>query len=162
MSTEPLTISIEQDARPEILMSIDSLLDEEADKRLGYPVEMLHFCAVLRNSSGGIEGGIKARCYWEWLRVDALAVAPKWRGQGYGRSLLVQAEEWGLNCSCHDVWLMTMGPEARRFYEQAGYRIFAELPNFPGTLTRLFMKKSLSVGSTSSGFDDASPLKDDA
>jgi len=38
---------------------------------------------------------------------------------------------------------MTMGVEARRFYERAGYRTFAELPNFPGMLTRLFMRKSL-------------------
>lgn len=145
MNTVPLTISIEHDAPAEIQKSIDSLLMEEADRRLGYPVVMRDFCAVLRDSHGRIEGGIKARCYWGWLRVDSLVVAPDWRGQGYGRKLLASADEWGLNCSCHDAWLMTMGPESRRFYERAGYQVFAELPNFPGMLTRLFMKKALTV-----------------
>jgi GNAT superfamily N-acetyltransferase len=140
----PLTISIEPDARPETLNSIDWFLTEEADKRLGYPLHMQQFCAVLRNESGGIEGGIQARCYWEWMRIDMLAVAPKWRGQGYGRTLLRCAEAWAASCSCHDAWLMTMGEDALRFWERSGYRIFAELPNFPGTLTRFFMKKPIA------------------
>ena len=145
MSTGILTISIEQDARPEILTKIDSLLAEEADKHLSYPLHLQQFCAVLRNPNGGIEGGIHARSYWEWLRVDAIAVAPEWRGQGYGRSLVAHAEAWGRSCSCHDAWLMTMGQDALRFWERSGYRIFAELPHFPGTLTRFFMKKSICL-----------------
>ena len=148
MSTGALTISIEQDAPPEILASIDSFLADEAEHRLGYQLNMRQFCAVLRNENGGIEGGIHARSYWEWMRVDMLAVAPQWRRRGYGRMLLLRAEAWGLTCSCHDAWLMTMGRDARRFWEREGYRIFAELPNFPGTLTRLFMKKSLGPAST--------------
>lgn len=142
----PLTISIERDTPPDIQARIDSLLIEEADKRLGHPIEIRDFCAVLRDQHGGIEGGIKARCYWGWLRIDSLVVATGWRGQGYGRRLLACADEWGISCSCHDAWLMTMGPETRRFYEQAGYTVFAELPNFPGTLTRLFMRKALTFG----------------
>jgi|SRR6266849_9233809 len=103
MTAQLLTISIEENAPPEVQTSIDLLLDEEA-KGVGYPLRVGQFCAVFRNSNGGIEGGINARCYWEWLRVDSLAVAPLWRGHGYGRSLLTHAEEWGLNCSCHDAW----------------------------------------------------------
>jgi GNAT superfamily N-acetyltransferase len=137
-----LTISIEPNASPEIHVRIDSLLHEEAEKALGQPLQMREFCAVLRNSNGESEGGITARSYWEWLRVDSLAVAPRWRGLGYGRSLLGYAEQWGLECSCHDAWLMTMSAEARTFYERSGYRVFAELPNF-GTLTRFFMRKPL-------------------
>jgi GNAT superfamily N-acetyltransferase len=148
MSTGILTISIEQDAPPEIFTSIDSLLAEEADTRFGHQLHLQQFCAVLRNANGGIEGGIHARSYWEWLRVDAVAVAPEWRGQGYGRSLVDRAEAWGRRCSCHDAWLMTMGQDALRFWERSGYRIFAELPNFPGTSTRFFMKKSIRLEGT--------------
>jgi GNAT superfamily N-acetyltransferase len=125
--------------------SIDALLADEADRHLGYPLHLQQFCAVLRNENGGIEGGIHARAYWEWMRVDALAVAPQWRGQGYGRMLLRRAEAWGLTCSCHDAWLTTMGADALRFWEREGYRRFAELPNFPGTLTRFFMCKPLTA-----------------
>jgi GNAT superfamily N-acetyltransferase len=142
MAAEFLTIVIEENAPPDVQTSIESLLNEEAND-FGYPFRVRQFCAVLRSPNGGLEGGINARCYWEWLRVDSLVVAPRWRGRGYGRHLLAQAETWGRNCSCHDAWLTTMGDDARRFYERAGYSTFAELPNFPGTLTRLFMRKSL-------------------
>ena len=89
-------------------------------------------------------GGITAQSFWGWLYIATIAIEPSWRGQGYGRQLLTTAEAWGLECSCHDAWLMTMSFQARAFYEHAGYRVFAELPNFPERHTRLFMRKSIS------------------
>lgn len=145
MNTPPLRISIEHDAPPEILSRIESLLAEEAANHLGYPLRVQQFFAVLRNPNAGFEGGIGVRAYWEWMRIDVLAVAPEWRNQGYGRTLVLRAEEWALGCGCHHAWLMTMGEDALRFWERAGYRVFAELPNFPGTLTRFFMKKPLTA-----------------
>jgi len=46
MTAQLLTISIEENAPPEVQTSIDLLLDEEA-KGVGYPLRVRQFCAVL-------------------------------------------------------------------------------------------------------------------
>jgi GNAT superfamily N-acetyltransferase len=145
---DTLTFSIEQDAPPETQTRIESLLEQEAQTWFGHPRDPRRFCAVLRNSDGTIEGGVEAQAYWGWLQVRVLVVAPPWRGRGFGRRLLASAEAWGLDCACRDAWLMTMRVQARTFYEQAGYALFAELPNFPERETRFFMRKSLDARST--------------
>jgi GNAT superfamily N-acetyltransferase len=142
VSENLLTIVLEPDAATETQHSVRSLL-EEANTEFGYPRNEQRFCAVLRNSDGTIEGGVKAQGYWGWLYVAELVVAPSWRGRGYGRDLLLAAENWGVECSCHDSWLSTLSFQAREFYERAGYLVFAELPNFPERQTRFFMRKSL-------------------
>ena len=139
---EPLTISIESDnvqAQEQV-----RLLLETANAEIGYERNLQRFCAVLRNRDGHIQGGINAVGYWGWLYIADLAVATTCRGRGYGRSLLASAEAWGLDCSCHDAWLSTLSFQARGFYERAGYRVFAELPNFPDQQTRCFLRKSLA------------------
>jgi ribosomal protein S18 acetylase RimI-like enzyme len=138
---EPLTISIESDnvqAQEQV-----RLLLETANAEIGYERNLQRFCAVLRNRDGYIQGGINAVGYWGWLYIGDLAVATTCRGRGYGRSLLASAEAWGLDCSCHDAWLSTLSFQARGFYERAGYRVFAELPNFPDQQIRFFLRKSL-------------------
>lgn len=132
-----LTISIEDHAS-----GIESLMGDEA-RVLGIPLDERRFCAVLRNPQGGIEGGINARCSWDWLQILAIVVASPWRGQGYGQRLLERAEAWGVECACHNAWLMTMGADAQRFYERAGYREFGTLPHYPGEHTRVFMRKAI-------------------
>jgi GNAT superfamily N-acetyltransferase len=143
MSTDVLTISVEHNPTSETQASIDSLLNEEALSLLGEPVQIRTFYAALRGQHGHVEGGITAKCYWGWLRIDALVVAEAFRGRGYGRGLVEKAEEWGLGCSCHSSRLVTIGPRARNFYERAGYRVFAEVPNFPSPHVGLYMSKRL-------------------
>ena len=138
---ERLTISVESD-NPNAQEQVRLLL-ETANAEIGYERHARHFCAVLRNADGGIEGGITAVGYWGWVYIADLAVASSRRRQGYGRNLLASAEAWGVECACHDVWLSTLSFQAREFYERAGYRIFAELPNFPEGQTRFFLRKSL-------------------
>lgn len=147
MSENPLTIVIELDAAVEAQERVRSLL-EEANTEFGYPRNERKFCAVLRNSLGDIEGGVKASGYWGWLYVAELVVSPSWRGRGYGRTLLSAAETWGLEYACHDAWLSTLSFQARGFYERSGYVLFAELPNFPERQTRFFMRKALRPKAT--------------
>lgn len=137
-----LTISIETGEAAAAAVRIMELL-EESNTDLQHARNEKHFCATLRGADGTIEGGITARSFWGWLYIVALAIHPSLRGRGYGRSLLDAAEHWGIECECRHAWLMTMSFQARAFYERAGYVVFAELPDFPGSERRLFMRKPL-------------------
>ena len=117
---------------------------ERANVEAGYPRDERRFFATIRRSDGSVQGGITARSFWGWLYIVSLAVEPAWRGHGYGGRLMATAERWGTDCGCHSAWLMTMTFQARGFYERAGYRLFAELPNFPENHSRLFMRKPLT------------------
>jgi GNAT superfamily N-acetyltransferase len=144
MADELLQLCIETAGAPAPEQQILALL-EHANADARHPREERQFCASLRAPDGSLQGGITARTFWGWLYVAAIAIEPAWRGRGYGRQLLAAAEAWGIECACHDAWLMTMSFQARGFYERAGYSVFAELPDFPADQSRLFMRKSLVV-----------------
>ena len=140
---ESLHVSIEPEESSEAEARIVALL-EEANADRQFPRSGKQFCATLRGPDGTIAGGITARCFWGWLYIVAMAVAPSCRGRGYGRQLLSAAESWGVDAGGHSAYLMTMSFQARGFYERAGYEVFAELENFPEGHARLFMRKALS------------------
>jgi GNAT superfamily N-acetyltransferase len=137
-----LTVSIETGDAAGASEHILGLL-EASNAAVHFPRAQQQFCATLRGPGDVIEGGITASSFWGWLYIVAIAIEPSWRGRGYGRRLLAEAEAWGLDCGCRNAWLMTMSFQARGFYERAGYAVFAELPDFPDAERRLFMRKSL-------------------
>ena len=144
MSQERLHLSVESDGASRDASHILAIL-EAANAEAGYPREERSFCAVVRSADGIVRGGVNARSFWGWLYIVSIAVEKQWRGHGYGRQLLMAAESWGLEGACHSVWLQTMDFQARKFYERAGYEVFAELPAFPDSHSRLFMRKALAV-----------------
>ena len=143
MNEQSFSITIETNLPDADWAQVNGFL-EDANAAAGFPRNAQVFTALLRNPNGGIEGGIRAHAFWDWMYVAAVAVARPWRGLGYGRQLLSRAEVWGReSCGCHSAWLMTMSFQAGRFYEAAGYERFAELPLFPEGSSRLFLRKSL-------------------
>jgi GNAT superfamily N-acetyltransferase len=68
---------------------------------------------------------------WSWLSIDVLWVTPELRGQGYGRRLVSEAESLAHGRGCRHARLDTFDFQARTFYEELGYRVYAELADFP-------------------------------
>jgi GNAT superfamily N-acetyltransferase len=99
--------------------------------------------AVLRDSTGALCGGLLGATLWEWLQVDALWVHDSLRRRGYGSQLLRLAEAHAASVGCHFARLDTFDFEARTFYERHGYRVYAELPDFPRGHTQFHLRKSL-------------------
>ncbi len=63
--------------------------------------------------------------------------------QGYGRILLLAAEEEAVRRGCRHAHVDTMSFQALPFYLKHGYTIWGELPDMPAGHTRYFLKKAL-------------------
>jgi GNAT superfamily N-acetyltransferase len=89
-------------------------------------------------------GGLLGATLWDWLQLDVLWVHDSLRRRGFGSQLLRLAESHALSVGCRSARLNTFDFEARAFYEHHGYRVYAELPNFPAGHTQFHLSKSLA------------------
>jgi predicted N-acetyltransferase YhbS len=109
------------------------------------------FVLSARNQEGVLVGGLVASTSYGWLLTKCLWVAEKHRNIGLGRSLMLRAEEKGLEIGCHGAWLDTSSPSAMSFYSKLGYTSFGQLENRqlqqPPNHRRWFMSKELSKAS---------------
>ena len=100
-------------------------------------------CLALQASDQEIVGGVLGELYWEWFHLDLLWVKEELRGRGYGRQLLLRAEDEARQRGAKNVFLDTFSFQAPDFYKQYGYRVFGELPDYPPGHQRYFMTKQL-------------------
>jgi GNAT superfamily N-acetyltransferase len=99
----------------------------------------------LRDSEGGLVGGLLGSTYWQWLTIDFLWVAEDLRGRGHGRQLIMAAEGEALRRGCKHACLDTFSFQAQGFYERHGYIAFGMLDDFPGKHKRYFLRKKLGT-----------------
>lgn len=100
-------------------------------------------CFALRAPNQELVGGTLGEIYWDWLHIDLMWIKEELRGHGYGHRLLVAIEDEARQRGANYVFLDTFSFQAPEFYQQHGYRLFGELPNFPAGHTRFFFMKEL-------------------
>jgi len=100
--------------------------------------------AILLTDAHGKEvGGLWGRCAYDWLFVELLAVPEEYRGGGFGRALMQQAEAIARGHGCIGMWLDTYEFQARGFYEKLGFEIFGTLDDHPVGQKHFFLRKRL-------------------
>jgi GNAT superfamily N-acetyltransferase len=97
----------------------------------------------VRDEQGRVKGGGLAKVNWNWLHVSILWLSDELRGKGYGRRVMEMLERCGRERGCEQAHLETFSFQARPFYESLGYRIFAELGDYPRGHRKYFMRKRL-------------------
>lgn len=102
-----------------------------------------NLCFVLRAADDEIVGGVIGATHWDWLHIDLMWVKEELRGHGYGHRLLTLAEEEARKRGATNAYLDTFSFQAPGFYEQHGYRVFGELPDFPQGHRRYYLTKQL-------------------
>jgi GNAT superfamily N-acetyltransferase len=103
-----------------------------------------YMCFVLLGPDGDKLGGIIAATHWDWLYVDLMWLHEDVRGLGFGRRLLEMAEQEARQRGAKRAYLDTFSFQAPGFYENCGYRVFGELPDFPTGHSRFYMMKELT------------------
>jgi GNAT superfamily N-acetyltransferase len=102
-----------------------------------------HFGVLIKDDDGRTIGGLAARWYYNWMFIELLFVPEQLRGQDVGTQLMAAAESYAREQGMVGIWLDTFGFQARGFYEKLGYRLFGELPDYPGAHSRYFLNKRL-------------------
>jgi GNAT superfamily N-acetyltransferase len=90
-------------------------------------------------------GGLYARMPGNWLHITMLWVAENKRRSGIGQLLVEKAENEAITKGCKYSMLEASTPESKTFYIKQGYKLYAELPDFPVDFKkRYYLKKHLS------------------
>jgi ribosomal protein S18 acetylase RimI-like enzyme len=97
----------------------------------------------LKSAHGEWLGGLLGNIWGGWLHVTHLWLATPARRHGHGTRLMRAAEEYAVARGCRRATLETASYEARPFYEKLGYRVFAELNDYPPGYTKYFLRKEL-------------------
>lgn len=139
---EPIRLSSEPGAPS---AQVDGILDainhwnmELTGVRDFHPVAIF-----LRDDSGRVRGGVTGGVWGGWLHVVALWVDEDLRGRGYGRRLLLAAEDEGRAAGAGHAFLETHTFQAPGLYARLGYEVIAELEDYPPGASQLIMRKEL-------------------
>lgn len=87
-------------------------------------------------SDNQIIGGIIARKKMQWLDVDILFINEKYRKQGIGSQLINKVIEYSKKEELVGVHLYTLDFQAKGFYEKQGFKLIAEIKDWPKGITR--------------------------
>ena len=127
---------------PDDIKQIRAGLMAYNEGRVG-PADVKQIALYVRDAERRIRGGIVGYIAWQWLSIDLLWVDEELRGQGYGASLLQQAESLARAAGCVGVRLDTYEFQARPFYEHHGYTVFGVLNGYPANTCTYHLSKSL-------------------
>ncbi len=101
------------------------------------------FTLAARDKKGGWIGGVNGVIHWRWLYISQCYLAPKWRGRGLGRALIVEAEVFARENACVGLYLDTFEDGAMAFYCKCGFEVAGRIANFPPEAARTFLSKAL-------------------
>lgn len=139
-----LTFTVEDNPDPGDIRTVISKILEyndnsQQDKDIAYPLSVF-----IRDAQNEIVGGLMGKTHWGWLFISHLWVAEGLRGQGYGKQLLLKAEQAAKQRGCSHAYLDTFSFQALGFYQRLDYKIFGVLQDYPPGHARYFLQKQLN------------------
>ncbi len=111
---------------------------------------------VLKDHEGNIVGGILTSTLFWSQYLEVLWVDDKYRGLGYGRDLVLEAQKIAKKNGCMTSHTYTFSWQAPDFYQAVGYKLLATYEGYHGCITELILMKRLDT------LDDVSTQKVDS
>jgi len=100
---------------------------------------------VLKDSYGNVQGGVIASTVFKVMHLEVLWVAEDYRGHGYGRQLVLGAEQIGFENGCITSQTWTFSFQGPEFYPTIGYEQIGTYDGYPNGLTEHVFMKRLSA-----------------
>ncbi len=98
---------------------------------------------VLKDSEGNVVGGISASTQVRVMYLETLWVADEYRKRGYGRDLVLAAENAGLEKGCITSHTWSLSFQAPGFYQKIGYELLGIYDGYPDGITESVLGKRL-------------------
>jgi GNAT superfamily N-acetyltransferase len=106
-------------------------------------VDVRNIAVFVRDKERNIIGGTLGWTSLELLHINILWVHAHARGQGYGKRILLAAEEEGAKRGCRQANLDTFSFQAPGFYQKLGYQVFGKI-DVTSKYVWYFLKKDIS------------------
>ena len=90
-----------------------------------------------------VRAGLVGLTRWNWLLIEVLWVEESLRRQGFGTKLMRLAEDEARRRGCNEAILDTFSFQAKDFYEELGYEVFAHVDDYPAGYSFYQLKKML-------------------
>lgn len=126
-------------ARQFVINGVDNYNIATTGEAAYYPANFF-----LKDARGEVLGGLLGQIWGKWLHIAYLWVAEPAHGAGYGRALMRQAEQYGIERGCVGAHVRTFSFQARPFYEKLGYEVFGVLEGIPPGHSHFYLKKSFT------------------
>jgi len=118
-------MQIVRESTEHLAEQLDAELSAFNERRAG-PLHREQLALAIRDGER-LLAGLSGELFWNALYVHALWVAERHRRQGYGRSLVMRAEELARERGCDVVHLSTFEFQAPGFNRAVFYQPFGEL-----------------------------------
>ena len=90
-----------------------------------------------------IIGAISCDTFNMCMYIDVLWLDKAYRGLGYGKKLVCQAEKIAKENGCIFSHTCTYNYQSPDFYKACGYEVFGEIDDYPNGIIQYFLKKRL-------------------
>ena len=107
------------------------------------PEENTPLNILLKSDDNQIIGGLQGNHNSQWLYINALWVESHHMGKGYGKKMMLAAEEEAVKRGVTQCYLQTV--HSLGFYQKLGYEVFSVIENSPTGFNMYYVKKSLVV-----------------
>lgn len=96
---------------------------------------------ILKSNDDNVIGGLQGNHNSLWLYINALWVDSAYRGQGYGKRMMLEVENEAIKRGVGNSFLQTI--HSLGFYKKLGYEIFAVIEDCPKGFNMYYLKKKL-------------------
>lgn len=134
---------IENNHSQEDLDLITNGLNERSTPFTDDSESFVNIYLMMRDENDKVIGGSKGIIIWNWFYVSHLWVDSNVRGGGHGKEIMTRFENVARKRGCEKAHLDTFSFQAKPFYESLGYKVFAELDDYPKGHKKFFMCKDL-------------------
>lgn len=114
---------------------------------------------VLKDHEGNIVGGILTSTLFWAQYLEVLWVDERYRGLGYGRDLIEEAERLAKRNGCLASQTYTFSWQGGDFYQAVGYKLIANYDGYVGGITELILSKHLDKVNSSTKARESDPTR---